>query len=441
MSFKHPFEATSDSNKIPLYTQVVSWVVLIPLLDLLVKGGFSFFGTNLNTPVAHAGNVLLDTGSDTIPNRIQQFSIYLIILFLVFGWSRPITRKLCSRQSIGLLALPIWALMSTTWSQDPAKSFVSAIYVFVVLFLGVYMRLRFSQEDQVSLLLLLGWSAIILSLGMVLFYPQAGIEHLDGNGAWQGIFHHKQNCGTAMLYLLVVPFCVKERGFLTKVWLGIYVFFVCLLLIMCQSRTGWLTAGCLAAFLVSIAVLRKFADAERVMAAALIVTCSALIVALLIANMSQIALLLGKDPTLTGRTRIWGAIESTLWKRPWLGYGYRAFWTGMKGDAANVVISSGDVGFVNAENPVLGVWLDLGLVGVGCMFLMLLQSCKNAVICLRRRPSGYVVLCSGFVLLHMLALVGGDPIMYPHTIEWLLYVVAFFGLSDEARRLRSQRAR
>ncbi len=40
----------------------------------------------------------------------------------------------------------------------------------------------------------------------------------------------------------------------------------------------------------------------------------------------EILALFGKDPSLTGRTEIWDAIGRMTERKPWLGYGYSAFW-------------------------------------------------------------------------------------------------------------------
>ena len=36
--------------------------------------------------------------------------------------------------------------------------------------------------------------------------------------------------------------------------------------------------------------------------------------------------LIGKDPTLTGRTEIWAYVIPDIWMKPWLGWGYFGFW-------------------------------------------------------------------------------------------------------------------
>ena len=131
------------------------------------------------------------------------------------------------------------------------------------------------------------------------------------------------------------------------------------------------------------------------------------------------------------------ALLTEVVKEPLWGYAFMGFFTG-NGEWFNFALRSGRTDLGNAENPVLQIWLDLGLIGVACLFLSLFQACRNIALCLVNNPSKYVQWCTMMVFLNLAALLGGDKIMFPHTIEWLLYVVAFVGLSAEARRIRSR---
>jgi len=418
----------------PVSGLVLTYLLLVPMLYFSAGNGFSFDHLNSNNPVAHMGNLLIETGAGSAYSRLEKLIVNLMILLPIVSLLGPIRRKLFSRPNAALLMLPAWALLSTAWSQAPASSITAAIYVVILMFLGAYLSIRFNPDRQLSFILFVGCIVIAFSLVLVAFYPAAGIEHFDGNGAWQGMFPHKQHCGAVMTYFLVTPFCMRATGAVKRIALSCSVLLSCLLLLMSQSRTGWLMALCVLVFLGCANVSRKLGQGERWIWAAILLMAGFAAIAFAAANMSEISWLLGKEPTLSGRTRIWDAIIPTLFKRPWLGYGYTAFWIGMKGESANVEIASNYMGFANPESAAFGMWLDLGAVGVLLMGWMLFQSCKNAVICMWKRPSGYVTWCSSIVLLHLLALVDGDPIMYPHTIEWLLFVMAFLGLSDEARR-------
>ena len=83
----------------------------------------------------------------------------------------------------------------------------------------------------------------------------------------------------------------------------------------------------------------------------------------------EILLLLGKDPTLTGRTGIWKLVIASAVKRPILGFGYRAFWTGLQGESAHLALTEG-WSPTGAHNGFLDVWLNLGLVGLGIVFFL-----------------------------------------------------------------------
>jgi O-antigen ligase len=87
--------------------------------------------------------------------------------------------------------------------------------------------------------------------------------------------------------------------------------------------------------------------------------------------------LLGRDPTLTGRTRLWPVLLNVIAERPWLGWGFSAFW--QTGNDEMIRIWD-QVGWdpPHAHNGLLEVAIDFGLVGVVMMVLMLAQFIVNA---------------------------------------------------------------
>ena len=73
--------------------------------------------------------------------------------------------------------------------------------------------------------------------------------------------------------------------------------------------------------------------------------------------------LLHRDEGLTGRLNLWNAVLLAISKRLWLGYGFNAFWQGMKGESGYVLTA---VGWAPkyAHNGFLDLVLDLGLLGL-----------------------------------------------------------------------------
>jgi exopolysaccharide production protein ExoQ len=268
-------------------------------------------------------------------------------------------------------------------------------------------------------------------------FPSVGMDRYYGGDVWQGICNHKNKFATAMVYLLMPALYCQARTLHKRAMIIAYVVLATLCVIMSQARTGWLLLASALSVSMFIKVQARFTNKERLLWIVMLSGVAALSIWIAFTYYAEIAVFLGKDPTLTGRTEIYKAILIEVLQEPLWGYGYVAFFTG-NGEWLNFALRSGLTGLGNAENPVLQIWLDLGLIGVACLFLSLSQACRNIALCLVNNPSKYVQWCTMMIFLNLAALIGGDKIMFPHTIAWLLYVVGFVGLSTEARRIRSR---
>ena len=92
--------------------------------------------------------------------------------------------------------------------------------------------------------------------------------------------------------------------------------------------------------------------------------------------------LIGKDPTLTGRTEIWAYVIQDIWMKPWLGWGYFVFW--QQTNPAAVEISDAVHWVVpNAHNGLLEFLLDVGVLGTALFAFILVRTIVLAVRCLR----------------------------------------------------------
>jgi exopolysaccharide production protein ExoQ len=79
--------------------------------------------------------------------------------------------------------------------------------------------------------------------------------------------------------------------------------------------------------------------------------------------------LLGKDPTLTGRTELWEYVTGFISERPVLGWGLTAFWS-TANPLADEVSSALGWTVPEAHNGLLEMLLEVGVVGTG-FFLFL----------------------------------------------------------------------
>ena len=131
--------------------------------------------------------------------------------------------------------------------------------------------------------------------------------------------------------------------------------------------------------------------------------------------------LLGKDATLTGRTKIWAAIFRAIQQRPWLGYGYGAVWSEDTGWGPLAWIVKW-AGFKpnHAHNSWLEQWLGLGLVGLSAWTLYYLTTLGRTVWAMFRSPGAITVL--PFLLVYtMITLTESVAVSY-NDLRWVVFV-------------------
>jgi O-antigen ligase len=111
--------------------------------------------------------------------------------------------------------------------------------------------------------------------------------------------------------------------------------------------------------------------------------------------------LIGKDPTLTGRTEIWGYVMNDISLKPLLGWGYFAFWIASNpaaveiGNAVHWVVPE-------AHNGLLEMLLNVGMVGTAIFAFLLVRNVVLAFRCLRTSAIDLAIstiLCCGGILL------------------------------------------
>jgi O-antigen ligase len=136
---------------------------------------------------------------------------------------------------------------------------------------------------------------------------------------------------------------------------------------------------------------------------------------------------LGKDRTLTGRTDLWAVAISMIEHRPWLGYGYSAFWRdGAPGPAAAFWAA---VGWrtPHSHNGFIDLTLDLGLLGL----LLFLTGLVTATIkAFGRARTGSTIGAVGplvFLAYTVLYNLSESSLFKHNTLFWVVYVIGIAG--------------
>ena len=418
------------------YQLVVTYALLFPLIFLAVRGAFSFHYTASNNA----------TGSDFVslnnPETGQGSAVHSAEMLLCYGLicmaMIPLWRQLsetCLQNKLAF-ALPIWAVMSALWSQEPKRSALFGLIALLNTIFALYLPTRFNPKQQMQLFALLGLVMTVGSLLLAGVMPGAGIDHKNSMIGLEGLYPHKNICSVTTIMLMLPAFFYRFKGQSAALKKAAYLGIGLALVIATTSRTGWLTLIAVLGFIYTVKSLRRIKKFDRLIVLWFVPGALLSIAWLIFTYKSQLLALMGKDPTLSGRTVIWQAVFSSIWKSPWLGYGYDAFWTG-KGESLRLAMYAGDPALGNAENGVLQVWLELGLVGVAILFIFLFRACLHAIRCFRANTPDHAIWYMTLVFMSVLSIILGDKFMARHAINWTMLILADAGLAMEARRVRN----
>jgi exopolysaccharide production protein ExoQ len=426
----------------PISHLVVTWVLLFPLLVFASQYGFSFEHGGLNTDV---GASLATQGAsgqgleNSVLIRAQLLGVYLTCALLMAPFVRAIGAD--CRSNMLISGLLLWSIVSLAWSQNPRTTLMSSIFFTSNVFFAVYLLRRFSANDLMKLLLLVGAVAAAASLFLVVVLPQYGLQNRSSftPGAWEGIFGQKNICGFAMTYLLMPVFFVRIAGRYVKIMRFCYALVLLLIIVMSKSAGAWIVCLSCLGFIVLIKFLCKLRGKESSSVLAVVAIATVASGVLLYKFWYLVLGLVGKDPTLTGRTTAWAALLISIMKQPFLGYGYDAFWQGLHGESANTTLLINWPGMGYAENGVLELWLELGAVGVFLFLLIFIRAVRDAIYCFKREPSPEIMWYCSLLFLVAASNIESGNIILASNLLCILPFVAYMGLRKEAKRVRSQR--
>ena len=280
------------------------------------------------------------------------------------------------RRHLLLVLFSALAFLSVLWSVSPSVSLYKWTVFALGTLVGSFLGFRFSARGLLEVLFWYGAFVLILSAAIALIIPVAGtMPFLPYNGAWRGIFWHRNHLGILVALLNVVYLYRLEDGVRRRRAAAVvdgFLYASCVLVVwLSRSATGFLVlvAGNSLSALAYVwhrtrARLRR---PHYMMALALGVG------ALYTISVRHDALLamLGRNTSLTGRIPMWQTVLGEfVSQRPVLGFGLGAFWNSLSNRAAvqqaigwGTLVEIGDNG-----------WLDvqLGLGGIGLAFFMLL---------------------------------------------------------------------
>ncbi|MGE0829689.1 MAG: O-antigen ligase family protein [Hyphomonadaceae bacterium] len=231
-----------------------------------------------------------------------------------------------------LAALALLAVCSALWSIDAGASARRGVSLMLSMGLGFYLAWRCDWARMLSILALAFAILIAGSFATALIAPSVGVMRVEHPGAWMGLWTHKNTLGQIMA--LGAPICAGAAMLnpaRRRIWICCALGAGALVLLSTSKTSLLAMALGLGVLAFGWAVRRGpiFALAAGFAAfAGFVVIGGAFWLA-----PDLIVGALGRDLTFTGRTDIWAALNDAFNARPWLGYGYAAFWLDDAGPA------------------------------------------------------------------------------------------------------------
>ncbi len=351
--------------------------------------------------------------------------IWIPIYLLVLGLISIRVRYFLPILAIGWapLVLCMIAGLSVIWSVSPDDSLRRAIALTITTFCGLYLGMRFSQLE---LLRLLAWALGVTMIGswvVSLALPDLGIMKGTLAGAWRGMFAHKNQLGSTMMLAAVVFGVIAYRAERHRNLWWMAMVSALALVLLSSSQTS---------LLISILLLGLFGfskvlslPARHAIPLAGVLVAGGFGVAILGGFLVEpILAAMGRDITLTGRSEIWAGIFRAIGERPWLGYGYEAFWEGVPQEE-------------RAHNGFLDVTLGFGVVGLLVLLVSYVMALRDGIRLIRMpgREEGYWVLL--LLGMYFLQNITEATFLKQNDLLWILYCAVTTRAAIDIRALKA----
>jgi exopolysaccharide production protein ExoQ len=307
---------------------------------------------------------------DTPLKPILNIIIYILVVILLgLFFCKPRITGLfyaLTRDKVLLLLIGL-AIASIVWSTNPGLTWDYGKTLVRSLLFGAYLSARFSVRDQMYLVAAALSLAICASLISSFIPPTYGMQYINDEYAFRGIYAHKQYLARAMTAASISFILIG----LVKPRLRLLIWFFSVLAVfltfLSTGRSAIVTLVVCMSLLPFYGLLKQD---YRIRTAILIVT--GLVISIgtifLATNLQTFVVdILGKSTDFNGRTPLWISVLEKGFERPWFGYGYYGFWSTPEAYSAINEPWTFDAlrrGMLHAHSIFVDIFLQLGIVGL-----------------------------------------------------------------------------
>lgn len=389
---------------------------------------FLLFSTTIITTLYIRGGLLIIKESSI--TQMIMMVVYITFFFLCIVNFSKVTEKMKLDRFLLIFLLLIG--FSTILAENMLSSIKGFIGIVGTSLIGYYWASKYSIKEMIDLLFVFFVIAIVTSFIMVFVTPFGIHSDLaDLIGDWKGIFIHKNILAFNMVFSsLICLFYAKSHKGLKRVLSILFMLLSMVLLYKSGSTTGLLI--CIASFVSFFSLYKTFKFNKYLLFSIFFFIGAFLLItgSLVSQNITSIFAFLGKDPTMTGRTVLWGEAIKSILQKPIFGYGYQGFWHSSYSAHIDRLLNW-EAGIPHAHNGFIDIGLQFGLVGGLLFLLMFVNTLILSVKFIRRGKDFYTFLPFIFLFITILYNISETRILTPNWSYWILYVFFSVRLREE----------
>ena len=280
-----------------------------------------------------------------------------------------------------LFLIPLWALMSATWSDIHVTAARSSVQLILTTAFAVVI----ASKVRLEILLRAMGFAMIIAMLMSFVSSRVALNGMTGEVSLIGIFDSKNflATNTAMSIFVALSLLLnKKSDKASRILGGILIIISFLVLIKAKSFGAMLFVIMSISLSVALTFYQNInlhmstrRGINRALIATFILVMTFIIFSLVHGTFDEFMYSIGKDPTLTGRTEIWEMGFHIIADNPLLGVGYQSlFYIGNAPaeEIWNLAHKASGVGF-NFHNMYVDTTVELGVIGL-LMYVFLISA-------------------------------------------------------------------
>ena len=346
-------------------------------------------------------------------------AIQLIVMGIVLFYRGFRYWPSLQRGGVLLICVAIFVLCSAVWSVDSGATLRLGIqYLFLIIgAIGVVENLEGDEFMD-----LLAWVCFLAAIASLVLLKVSPANAFDGYHDFRGVFSQKNPLGWAMSMGALASLHGLRVGKRRLFNISTFIL-TTFLTVKAKSVTSLLAIALFTVLAIVITLLKKGSIARiSVITCVIILAPIALIAAF---NLNSLLEMLGKDPTLTGRTDIWGYVITDIYRRPWLGWGYAAFWSIYNPEAWRIADALRWYA-PEAHNGILEILLSVGLIG-GVLFIYVwARTAWLSLKCMRTSENAMAITCFSICAGAVLVGVSETVLLYPQPMTCVFVTTGLF---------------